>query len=546
MRVIKKIFAVLLSMVLILSFCIQADAAKKEPIKPIGESAPVEDVLPKIKRIELQIDSDTMSVDGNKKNVISPYEIDGVAMIPLRALSESLGADVEWDGETRSIIITMDFAKIELQIDSTDAYVDGEQKELLRAPELTKDTTMIPLRFVSESFGADVMYYPEDRSISVVLRKAGAAYKIDFGKLEECKKLILTKTLKNGNRFGAMFPEGTNAGQYRLMRAPGWVGGFYTGLNYICYEWSGNDKYVKNAKMVFDIMAWLLENEPEYYHHDLGFTFMLSYYQDYLNTNNEKSKQVVINAADVLLGRVKEPYGYIQAWEIWGENTFALNNEYRMIVDTMCNISLLYTATELTGDDKYKNAASAHAQMTQQYLVRDDFTTTHTFVFDEDGNPRFQQQYQGAADRSCWARGQSWVINGMAQAYKFTGDESFLQTAKDCADTYFKMTDKDLISRWDLVYTDDIEQPKDTSAAAITACGLMDIWEATGDDFYKDTAYKIWSVLYDYYSTKDDTKDEGLIREAVGHKPGKSNITVSLIYGDYYFAQLTQRFLALK
>jgi len=546
MRMTKRILLISLSAILLFS-SMQVNAADGEPTKAIGESAPVEGIVPKITRIMLQIDGDKMSVGGAENTVIAPYEIGGVTMVPLRALSEALDAEVQWDGETRGITITMDGIDIKLTVDSAEAFVNGKKKALMRAPELANDTTMIPLRFVSENFGADVAYYPEDRRISVVFRKGAAVSKMDFAKLEACKDMILTKTLKNGERFGGSFPEGTNKDkQYNLMRAPGWVGGFYTGLNYICYNWSGKRKYADNAKAVFDTMKWYLDERPEYYHHDLGFTFTLSYYQDYLATGSKKSKQTTIDAAEVMLARMNYPAGYIQAWEVWGDDAFAFNNAHRMIVDTMCNIPLLYIATELTGDSKYADAANTHAKTTQQYLVRDDFTTTHTFVFDKDGNSLFQQQFQGAYDASCWARGQSWVINGMACAYLQTGDESFLQTAKDCADTYFMMTDTDLIPRWDLAYKGRKSEPKDTSAAAITACGLMDIWEATGDEFYKDSAYKIWEVLYDYYSTKDDKADEGLIREAVGHKPGGSNITCSLIYGDYYFALLTQRLLALK
>ena len=379
-------------------------------------------------------------------------------------------------------------------------------------------------------------------------------------KLNDCKNMILAKIMRNGDRFENvkfpgknfpdidMFPEATDEdGLFKSRSHPGWIAGFYTGLNYICYGWSGEQRYIDHARRVFDTLEYFLYNKPTQYYHDVGFTFMLSSYEDYLVSDSADSKKAVIKAADLLKARVNEPTGYIGAWDPWDPNDltdkFGHSNRYRMIVDTMCNIPILFTASELTGDNAYKDAAVRHARLTQQYLVRGDFTTPHTYSFDAAGNPIKERTHQGAYDSSCWARGQSWVVNGMAHVYMKTGDKSFLQTSKDCADTYFMMTDTDLIPRWDLVYTNDKKQPKDTSAAAITACGLLDIWEATGDAFYKDTAYSIWLVLYDYYSTKDDAAHEGILNEAVGNKPGGSNITVSLIYGDYYFALLTQRFL---
>ena len=84
-------------------------------------------------------------------------------------------------------------------------------------------------------------------------------------------------------------------------------------------------------------------------------------------------------------------------------------------------------------------------------------------------------------------------------------------------------------------------EPLDSSAAGIIACGMMQIYDATGDSFYYEAAKRLFRTLYEKYSTKDDPKNDGLILHATGHKPNKQNIDVSLIYGDYYFAELTQR-----
>lgn len=49
--------------------------------------------------------------------------------------------------------------------------------------------------------------------------------------------------------------------------------------------------------------------------------------------------------------------------------------------------------------------------------------------------------------------------------------------------------------------------------------------------------------LYDRYSTKNEPLQEGLLKAATGHKPAGSNIDVSLIYGDYHFAEAVARLL---
>lgn len=80
-----------------------------------------------------------------------------------------------------------------------------------------------------------------------------------------------------------------------------------------------------------------------------------------------------------------------------------------------------------------------------------------------------------------------------------------------------------------------------SAAAGIIACGMMQIYDSTGDTFYYEAAKRIFKTLYESYSTKDDAKNEGLILHATGHKPNSQNVDVSLIYGDYYFAELTER-----
>lgn len=539
----KKIAALVLTLMFLCVSCVPA----KSGVDAIKNRHSLDGIPPVVTRLILNIGGDKLQINQDVISIKPSYEKDGVTLVPLRAISEGFGAEVGWDGATSGVTITKGDMQIKLTVGDETAYVNGIESRLLHVPELNEDTTMVPLRFISENLGSQVSFDAAKQKIVIVKREESQPFEIDYEALKTCQDMILSKIKSNAKRIdGQGFPEATKDGIYNLQKYPSWVGGFYTGLNYICYDWSGDEQYVQEAKKMSAKLKAMLDTNPTSFHHDLGFTFMLSYYQDYLKTGSEESKNVVIKAADVLKTRINDTVGYVQGWNVWGKDEYGRNNQYRMIVDSMCNVPILFTASEITGDSKYKDAAIRHVKATQQYLVREDFTTPHTFVFDAQGNPKFQQTHQGAYDTSCWSRGQSWVINGMALAYEYTGDKSFLQTAIDCADTYFIMTDTDLIPRWDFVYQNNTNQPKDSSAASISACGMMDIWEATGDEYYKNMAYKIWTVLYENYSTINNANDEGIITQATGHKPNNQNINVSLIYGDYYFAQLTNRFLALQ
>lgn len=361
--------------------------------------------------------------------------------------------------------------------------------------------------------------------------------------LNEMKQFVLDKTAENDKKIGDLFPHATENGVYDRIEGCGWTGGFYTGLNYLCYEMSKDDFYLKAAQAPLPRLEKALEEKGTKLGHDIGMLFSPASYADYKLTGSEASKALTLQAGETLLKRFKTNGGYIQAWDQWGESEFGIENLTRMIIDCMYNLPLLFRCYELSGDKKFYDAAYQHAKTAQKYLVREDYTTPHTFVFNEDGTPRYERTHQGAADDSCWARGQGWAITGFAMAYRFTKDESFLETSKNCVKTFLKMTEPDLIPKWDMIYQGNESEPRDTSAAGIIANGLMELYDATGDETYKETAYKMLLTLYTDYSSKDDAAYEGLIKEATGHKPAGKNINVSLIYGDYYFVELLSRFM---
>lgn len=360
---------------------------------------------------------------------------------------------------------------------------------------------------------------------------------------ENMKDFVLRKVKENDERAGDLFLKSTEDGIYVKTESCGWTGGFFNGLNYLCYEMSGDKYYLNAAQKPLFRLKKALDELGTKLGHDIGMLFSPAYYADYILTDNEESKKITVEAGEVLIKRFKPNGGYIQAWDQWGESEYGIENLTRMIIDCLYNLPLLFRCYELTGDKKFYDVAYTHAKTAQKYLVRDNFTTPHTFVFNEDGTPRYERTHQGAADDSCWARGQGWAITGFAMAYRFTKDESFIETSKNCAKKFLELTEDDLIPRWDLIYQNNADEPRDTSAAGIIANGFMEIYDATGDEEYKELAKKILVTLFEKYSSKDDDTYEGLIKEATGHKPAGREITCSLIYGDYYFVELLSRFM---
>jgi hypothetical protein len=126
--------------------------------------------VPKVTVVKVQIGSDIMTVNGNAVQIDAPAEIkNGRTFLPLRAISEALGATVEWIAETQGITVTLGENTIGLQIGNTSAVVNGTVMTLDAAPYIKNNRTMVPFRVIAEGLGATVEWDPALRIVTVTL-----------------------------------------------------------------------------------------------------------------------------------------------------------------------------------------------------------------------------------------------------------------------------------------------------------------------------------------------------------------------------------------
>lgn len=132
--------------------------------------------------IVLTIDDTNVTVNGETITVTAPFIADDTTLVPLRVIAEGLGAKVDWEGETKTVTVTDSDKTIVLAIGSTSVTVNGEEKSLLTAPQLKNDTTMLPIRFISEEMGANVDWNGETRTVTVTNSASNALARIDGAK----------------------------------------------------------------------------------------------------------------------------------------------------------------------------------------------------------------------------------------------------------------------------------------------------------------------------------------------------------------------------
>ena len=119
--------------------------------------------------IAFNVGDSILKINGIETEVETPYVTENnTTLVPLRVITEAFGAKVDWDGDTQKITLTYPAVNIELQIGNIVATVNDHTETLLESPALSENgVTMVPLRFISETFGATVGYDNDTQAILV-------------------------------------------------------------------------------------------------------------------------------------------------------------------------------------------------------------------------------------------------------------------------------------------------------------------------------------------------------------------------------------------
>ena len=122
--------------------------------------------------ITLQVDINTINIGSRSvTSDTAPVIIDGRTLIPVRGVSEAMGRNVNWNNDTKTVTITLGSNKVEMTIDSKTAYFNNKAQTLDVAPVVLNGRTMLPARFIAESFGFDVNWDNDTKTISITPRQ---------------------------------------------------------------------------------------------------------------------------------------------------------------------------------------------------------------------------------------------------------------------------------------------------------------------------------------------------------------------------------------
>lgn len=334
-------------------------------------------------------------------------------------------------------------------------------------------------------------------------------------------------------------PPAEQMGKRHLCDIYDWTSGFFPGSLWYLYELTGDEELKEQAVKYTNML-----NPVRYFKdtHDLGFMINCSYGNALRLSPSDTIKNVLIETADNLCLRFNPEIGCIRSWNFGHWN-------FPVIIDNMMNLDLLFSATKLTGDSKYRDIAIAHALTTIKHHFRPDYTSFHVVSYNNDGTVESQGTHQGKSDDSAWSRGQGWAVYGYTACYRETEDAIFLNQAVKIADMIMeRVPTEDLIPYWDFDAPARSETPRDASAASITAAAFLELSTQVpnGQKYFEYAEKQLKSLSgKDYLAAKGENQGFILLH-STGSLPHGSEIDTPLNYADYYYLEAMKRYLDLK
>ena len=385
------------------------------------------------------------------------------------------------------------------------------------------------------------------KSYNTIIKENLAWAEETFKKID---KKMSAVTLRSRNKLPDGVDEnGVHKDNYET-NPNGWTNGFFGSLNCLLYNYTKNEEYLKTAESSMKLLDKALANYDRL-DHDVGFIYHILCGALYRMTGDESARRRNLFAASTLSSRfVLGPASFIRAWNPWYEGD--IKSRDWSIIDCLMNLPLLYWASREKEDDRFKRIAMAHADTAIRTHLRDDGSVAHIVEHNrETGEVVATYGGQGIAEGSSWSRGQAWALYGFTLSYIHTGEERYLNAAKQVANYFIANVCDDWLPRIDFRAP---EEPVyyDATAGACAACGLLELAKRLPEGeggMYANAAVNMLRAMGDKFCNFDPATDDmlgyGSIRYPADSVIGSGNpgVHISIIYGDMFYTEAILKLL---
>ncbi|KAF2621347.1 glycoside hydrolase family 88 protein [Macroventuria anomochaeta] len=337
--------------------------------------------------------------------------------------------------------------------------------------------------------------------------------------------------------------------------------------------------------------------------HDIGFIVMPALRLDWELFGNTQSLESIVRAAHSLATRYVPSAKAIRSWDLLKKKDIEIldqTDNMIVIIDSMCNLDLLYYASHHGQHPSLADLATAHALTLLGSHLRPEpvlssskdaysgqwYSTCHVANIDpKTGELKRRLSAQGYAHESTWSRGQAWGILGYAETYAWTKDRRFLEASCGLAEyfLYRLETAPSCVSikgrhvpLWDFdAPIEDEESPlRDSSAGVIAANGMLVLSQAlaTIDQpalslRYRNAALRIVRDILDFAlapekarlvsapyqhvraeEERSGVRFDGMLKFGTANNNAQARKRYAnhgLVYGDYYLVEFGNRLLRM-
>jgi unsaturated chondroitin disaccharide hydrolase len=332
------------------------------------------------------------------------------------------------------------------------------------------------------------------------------------------------------------FPSLTDrAGEWQLSPGSSWTSGFFPGSLWLMDQYTHRPVFAQAAR------AWTAALAPQAavtWSHDIGFEIFTSFGNGYKQTHDEAYRRVILQAAASLATRYDPTVGAVRSWGARSDDAHFL-----VIVDGLMNLQMLFWAAQHGGSSHWAQMAISDALTVRKHFIRPDGSLVHLVDFNPiSGAEQSRGNPQGYDLNSTWSRGQAWAVAGFTIAFAQTHDPRFLDAARRTAAYFLAHLPSDCVPYWDFQAPGIPDAPRDSSAAAIAADGLVQLSRVDPDATRARAELRAAGALLSALSTNDlAASGQAILAHGTSNKPG-GRYDTGTSYGDYYFLDALLRY----
>jgi unsaturated chondroitin disaccharide hydrolase len=324
----------------------------------------------------------------------------------------------------------------------------------------------------------------------------------------------------------------TRGDRWRFSGPRGWASGYAPGALWLEYQRTAEDWWRTRAlSRQQAIGAQQLTSDSL----NVGALYYPTYALGHMLTGRDALKRKGLRAAGCTAARYSPSVGAMRSRPA---------AEFNVIIDSLMKLQLLWWGVKHGGPSGWDEIARDHALTTARDFIRPDGSTYHMVYYDEaTGAVTRKAQSGGYSDESTWARGQAWAIHGFAVAYRNSGDLRLLDAARRVSDRYLADLPPDMIPYWDFHAPDIPAAPRDSSAAAIAASGLIDLAlhdpdPALAERWELGARRILGSLMTPPYNSRGDDPAV-LLHGTLSY--WQDRVDCGTAYGDYFFLEALLR-----